>query len=1014
MANQFLKLRRSAVPGRIPSTSSLDFGEIALNTYDGLAFIKKSGSAGEEIIAIGANTTAITGSTNFIPLFSGPSSLVTSSIYQTGFFTGIRATDPSDINNPDVLFINGINVPTYNIVSAHGELDNYIQLNIQNFSSGTFASSDIVATADNGTENSGYINMGINSSGYSVAGAVGGAGDSYVYSVANDMYIGNTIPGHQVVLFNGGPNAYANARIWIFDQGTVGINTDEYNQINPPSLQIEAPNSSTYNLVQAKGSVDNFLQVGIANENPGTYASADLALYNNIDPINQSAGFVDIGINSTNYDNPLYPGKGGDAYVFTDSNHLILGATSGSENTKVTIFAGGSSESENAKLILFSNNQHEMTGSLNISGSLTVGGTIIAQTLVVQTITSSIDFVTGSTRFGSLLSNTHQFTGSVSITGSFNAPIITGSLFGTASWAQNAVTASSADNFTIRQSLIAPSITASLGFAGDGSALTNVGYIEKVYYVAEDGSDANDGKTLSTPFRTIKAAITAASASRSSNPETPAYRQSIHVKTGYYVEEAPIIVPSNTAILGDDLRTVVIRPTTETSGSNLFLMNNGTYCWGLRLEGCAVDNLEDPRNGFFFAFAPNAFIITSPYIQNCSAIHTPADKFYTPLDSGSNPPNSLVGNGPGGMIVDDSVLNGYSPLRSMIVDAYTQVAFNGIGICVRGRGYAQLVSFFTNFSRVGVYCIEGGQASLLNSNTTFGDYGLRSKGVRMLVKPNISGVSSSIDVSGSLIIKSEKNSIRNYMINKLQISGSYNQSYTPTGSRYQSTLIDSGLLIDSLCDDLLVPGAARTSQFGSGLFKGQDISSGSIYTLPIAAGSNFTEGAITVFPLISNSSGSLAGDFIKSYQYIKEYIINDPDSKFTSVTAAGKGKVGQLLDVVIDVVQRVVVDQAGADLLQEFGSLITSTSHDFSYAGAGVNFLALPINQGGVGETKADLRVVEENGGRVYHTSGDETGDFYAGNGFIIRQATGTIEGRTFYKSVTAQITPINLALETN
>jgi hypothetical protein len=538
-----------------------------------------------------------------------------------------------------------------------------------------------------------------------------------------------------------------------------------------------------------------------------------------------------------------------------------------------------------------------------------------------------------------------------------------------------------------------------------------VGSVNKIFYVSEQGNDNNDGKSLSFPFRTIKAATIAASASLAANNVTPVYRQSIQVKTGYYVEEAPVTLPSNTSILGDDLRTVVIRPTSATSGSNLFLMNNGTYCWGLRLEGCVLDSLEDPRNGFFFAFAPNAYIVTSPYIQNCSAINTPADKFYTPLDFAAG--NPLVGNGPGGMIVDDSVLNGYSPLKSMIVDAYTQVAFNGIGICVRGRGYAQMVSFFTNFSRVGTYCIEGGQASLLNSNTTFGDYGLRSKGLRMLVKPNISNVSASLDVNGSLIIKAQKNSIRNYMIGKLQVSGSYNTSYLPSGSRYESTLTDSGLLIDAICDDLLVPGAARTSQFGSGLFKGQDISSGSIYTLPIASGSAFTEGAITIFPLISNTSGSLAGDFIKSYQYIKEYIIVDPDNKFTGVAAQGKVKVGQLLDVVIDTVQRVVVNVAGADLLQEFGSLITSTSHDFSYAGAGVNFLALPINQGGVGETNVARRVVEETGGRVYHTSGDETGDFYAGNDFIIRQATGTIEGRTFYKAVSAQVTPLNLALET-
>jgi hypothetical protein len=49
------------------------------------------------------------------------------------------------------------------------------------------------------------------------------------------------------------------------------------------------------------------------------------------------------------------------------------------------------------------------------ANSFTVGGTLTAQTLVVQTITSSVDFVTGSTRFGSLLDNTHVFSGSVTI-----------------------------------------------------------------------------------------------------------------------------------------------------------------------------------------------------------------------------------------------------------------------------------------------------------------------------------------------------------------------------------------------------------------------------------------------------------------------------------------------------------------------------------------------------------------------------------------------------------------------
>jgi hypothetical protein len=47
--------------------------------------------------------------------------------------------------------------------------------------------------------------------------------------------------------------------------------------------------------------------------------------------------------------------------------------------------------------------------------AFTVAGTLTAQTLVVQTITSSVDFVTGSTRFGSILENTHVFSGSVTM-----------------------------------------------------------------------------------------------------------------------------------------------------------------------------------------------------------------------------------------------------------------------------------------------------------------------------------------------------------------------------------------------------------------------------------------------------------------------------------------------------------------------------------------------------------------------------------------------------------------------
>jgi len=61
---------------------------------------------------------------------------------------------------------------------------------------------------------------------------------------------------------------------------------------------------------------------------------------------------------------------------------------------------------------------NQFNGSQTVTGSLTVTGNINAQTLVVQTITASVEFVTGSNRFGTTTGNTHEFTGSLLISGS--------------------------------------------------------------------------------------------------------------------------------------------------------------------------------------------------------------------------------------------------------------------------------------------------------------------------------------------------------------------------------------------------------------------------------------------------------------------------------------------------------------------------------------------------------------------------------------------------------------------
>jgi len=50
-----IKLKRSAVPGRIPSTANLDLGEIGVNTHDGCIYLKRDGINGQEVIKFFGN-----------------------------------------------------------------------------------------------------------------------------------------------------------------------------------------------------------------------------------------------------------------------------------------------------------------------------------------------------------------------------------------------------------------------------------------------------------------------------------------------------------------------------------------------------------------------------------------------------------------------------------------------------------------------------------------------------------------------------------------------------------------------------------------------------------------------------------------------------------------------------------------------------------------------------------------------------------------------------------------------
>jgi len=62
---QIIKFKRSTTPGSIPTTGSLQYGEIAMNVVDGKVFFRKSGSIDSVETLVTTNTaTAIAGNLN--------------------------------------------------------------------------------------------------------------------------------------------------------------------------------------------------------------------------------------------------------------------------------------------------------------------------------------------------------------------------------------------------------------------------------------------------------------------------------------------------------------------------------------------------------------------------------------------------------------------------------------------------------------------------------------------------------------------------------------------------------------------------------------------------------------------------------------------------------------------------------------------------------------------------------------------------------------------------------------
>lgn len=113
----------------------------------------------------------------------------------------------ANTTNPErAIIYDGVVNGYSNVLVGIASASTYAQLNIQNLSSASGASSDIIATANNGSESTNFVDLGINSSGFN-SGNVGAANDGYVYGAANDFYVGNTTRNKKVGIFVGASSA---------------------------------------------------------------------------------------------------------------------------------------------------------------------------------------------------------------------------------------------------------------------------------------------------------------------------------------------------------------------------------------------------------------------------------------------------------------------------------------------------------------------------------------------------------------------------------------------------------------------------------------------------------------------------------------------------------------------------------------------------------------------------------------------------------------------------------------
>lgn len=442
--------------------------------------------------------------------------------------------------------------------------------------------------------------------------------------------------------------------------------------------------------------------------------------------------------------------------------------------------------------------------------------------------------------------------------------------------------------------------------------------------------------------------------------------------------------------------------------------NNVVKVW-FNNKGVAdlVDYDYPPEGGFAFVFKPGEVITRSPYIGDCSCLHNfTYDEMTSPINRSSNPPNPEMPIGGGNLRADGSVLDLNSPLRSVVVDSFTSINPNGYAYLITRGALVQLVSVFTNWSRIGIWSHQGGQVTVANSNSTFGDYAFASTGYRHIIQ--VKEFDSANVTLGTYILAANQlldegienipTELVNFLISEdadipmpAPVNGhtTYKDLYESfTDDQKDFTLRDTETLLRLLAYDLKSgpefgrDGTDRSTRFFiNGLF---DWNAEPVFNIKYLDLFKFCYDKIA--ELISERS-----EFNATVMLTINSLIN---------------AVKDTLDNIIEEIKVYPIDGDDFDSPYRLAipSIIEATGQQLSYAGTGVNYNSLPYTQRGTGASIPDV-FIKSGGGRIYATYATEIGDTYLGEDLRVDFEKSTIEGQAFSRGVQNITLPLTIGV---